>query len=468
MRRKPDKGERIMQMNITTDSRKVKPGDIFVAVRCEVNDGHQYINKAIENGASKIIAEHGSYEVETEIVPDTRAYLVDYLDRHYKKYLDEMTVIGITGTNGKTTTAYLIYQLLNKLGMKTSYFGTIGYFLDQKIKNLPNTSVDVCDTYELILDAYHHGYHTVVMEVSSHALANHRLGKLMFDYTLFTNLTQDHLDFHKTMGNYALAKQLLFQRLKENGKAIVNGDDGYKDYYLLEQNHNVTFGLNKEDYVASNIHMTGRGTKFQLRTNAYVEEINTSLIGDYNVYNLLQAIATAIELGYSIDQIKEVVFSLRSPNGRMDTVAYKTNSIIIDYAHTPDAVKKILETMRGVNPNHLYVVFGCTGDRDRIKRPIMTKIVGDLADHMIITIDDPHDEDPMHVVTDMLEGFEKTNYEVELDRGKAIQKGIDLLTENDILMILGKGHEEVIIMKNECIPFQDKQEVEKYLNEKNS
>lgn len=454
-----------MQMNITTDSRKVKSGDIFVAVKCEVNDGHQYINKAIENGASKIIAEYGEYEVETEIVSNTRAYLVDYLDKHYKKYLDEMTIVGITGTNGKTTTAYLLYQLLNKLGVKTAYIGTIGYFLDQKVKNLPNTSVDVCDTYELILDAYQHGYHTIIMEVSSHALANDRLGNLVFDYALFTNLTQDHLDFHKTMGNYALAKQLLFKRLKKNGKAIVNGDDNYKDYYLLAENCNITFGLNKEDYTASNIHMTSRGTKFDLRTKDYVEEINTTLIGDYNVYNLLQAIATTLELGYPIDEISKVVTSLRSPNGRMDTVAYGTNSIIIDYAHTPDAVKKILDTMKGVTPNHLYVVFGCTGDRDRLKRPIMTKIVGDLSDYMIITIDDPHDEDPAHVVADMLDGFEGTNYEVELDRGKAIQKGIDLLQKNDILMILGKGHEEVIIMKNERIPFNDKKEVQRYLAE---
>lgn len=455
-----------MRMNITTDSRKVKPGDIFVAVKCEVTDGHQYIEKAIENGAVKIIAERGEYSIETEIVPDTRAYLVEYLDTHYKKYIDEMTIIGITGTNGKTTTAYLIYQLLNKLGQKTAYFGTIGYFLDQKIKNLPNTSVDVCDMYELILDAYGKGYHTVVMEVSSHALANHRLGNLMFDYVMFTNLTQDHLDFHKTMGNYALAKQLLFKKLKSNGKAFINDDDGYKDYYLLEQNKNITFGLDTGDYVASNIHMTGRGTKFDLRTKDYVEEIHTSLIGDYNVYNLLVTIAIALELGYTIGDVKKIILTLRSPSGRMDTVPYGTNSIIVDYAHTPDAIKKILDTMRGVNPNHLYVVFGCTGDRDRLKRPIMTKIVGDLADHMIITIDDPHDEDPSQVVTDMLDGFEGTNYEVELDRGKAIRKGIDLLTSNDILMILGKGHEEVIIMKDKRIPFHDKQEVEKYLDEK--
>ena len=195
-------------LNIQSDSRKIKKGDTFVAIKCEVNDGHKYIEKAIENGASKVIAERGEYSVPTLIVDDTRKYLEKYLKENYNKYLDEMTLIGITGTNGKSTSAYLIYQALNKLGVKTGYIGTIGFFLEEKVMSLPNTSVDLCDTYDLLMQAYDKGYKTVVMETSSHALYNGRLKTIDFDYEIFTNLTQDHLDYHKTMENYALAKQI--------------------------------------------------------------------------------------------------------------------------------------------------------------------------------------------------------------------------------------------------------------------
>ena len=211
--------------------------------------------------------------------------------------------------------------------------------------------------------------------------------------------------------------------------------------------------------------MTSTGSKFTLRSNGMVEKIETSLIGEYNIYNLLSIITILLELGYTITDIKKMVRKLKMPDGRMDTVAYGSNSIIVDYAHTADAIKKILDTMHQVNPKHIYVVFGCTGDRDRLKRPIMTKIVSDLTDHMIITIDDPHYEDPKQVVDDMIEGLEQTNYEVILDRAKAIHRGIDLLKDEDILLVLGKGHEEVILFRDQRIPFNDKQEILKYLEQ---
>ena len=220
-------------INIKSDSRKIKPGDTFIAIKCEVNDGHKYIEQAIQNGAGKIIAEHGNYSVPTLIVEDTRNYLNKYLKENYNKYLEEMTIIGITGTNGKTTSAYLIYSALNKLGIKCAYIGTIGYYLDKKIFNLPNTNPDVCDMYELIINAYDNGYKYVVLEASSHGLYSGRLEGLIFDYAIFTNLTRDHLDFHKTMENYALAKQQLFKKLKPNGIGITNIDDEYSKFFNL-------------------------------------------------------------------------------------------------------------------------------------------------------------------------------------------------------------------------------------------
>lgn len=448
-------------INIQSDSRKIKKGDIFVALKCEVNDGHKYIDKAIENGASKIIAEYGNYNVDTLIVDDTRKYINSYLEENYNKYLDEMTIIGITGTNGKTTTAYLIYQALNKLGKKTAYIGTIGFYLDKKISDLPNTSVDICDTYNLLIEAYDKGYKTVVLEVSSHALANNRLCTLKFDYGIFTNLTQDHLDFHKTMENYALAKQKLFKMLKKNGKAIINIDDSHHETFMLKENNNITYGKNGS-YSFKNYEDSIKGTTFDLVINDKNYNIKTKLIGKYNVYNLLATISVLNNMNIKIEEIVSLTQELNAPPGRMDKIDYKNNKIIIDYAHTPDAIYNILNAVESGGKK--YVVFGCTGERDRLKRPIMGRLVSEMSDYFIITNDDPHNEDEEEIVKDILEGNDFKNYEICLDRKEAIKKGINLLNENDILFILGKGHEEYIVGKTK-IRHNDKEEVLKILNE---
>ena len=447
-------------LNIQSDSRKIKKGDTFVAVKCEVNDGHKYIDKAIENGASHIVAERGEYSVDTTIVPDTREYLTNYLEEHYNKYIEEMTIIGITGTNGKTTSAYLTYQALNKLGCKTAYIGTIGFYMDGKVRSLPNTSVDICDTYDLIMEAYDNGYKTVVLEVSSHALYNGRLKTLVFDYAVFTNLTQDHLDFHGNMENYALAKQKLFKMLKKDGKAIINSDDSYKDYFLLKENANITYGKNG-DVSFTDYHSDLNGTEFKLIIDKEYD-IKSQLVGEYNIYNLLVCITILYDLKYDIKDIIEVVKQLNPPNGRLDTIDYKDNKIVIDYAHTPDAIEKAINAIN--TTGNKYVVFGCTGERDRLKRPIMGKLVSELSKYFIITDDDPHNEDEMQIVNDILEGNDFKNYEICIDRKEAIRKGIDLLNSKDILFILGKGHEEFIIGK-ERIPHNDREEVLKYIEE---
>lgn len=444
-------------INIKSDSRKVKPNDIFVAVKCEVNDGHKYIDKAISNGASKVVAEYGTYDVDTLIVKDTRAYLNDYLQAHYNKYLEEMTIIGITGTNGKTTSAYLIYSALSKLGYKCAYIGTIGYYLDKKVCDLPNTNPDICDMYDLIINAYDNEYRYVVLEASSHGLTNGRLEGITFDYAIFTNLTRDHLDFHKTMENYASAKQLLFKKLKPNGVGIVNIDDKYKDYFISDKV--VTYGKSACDYQIINYNTTNQNTHISLNVRGKDVNILSPLLGDYNVYNLICAFIILDNLKIDLSKILEVIKTLSCPPGRMDTIKWHTNSIIIDYAHTPDALEQIFKTVEKINKGKIYTVFGCTGNRDRQKRPMMMDLATTYSTHVIVTMDDPHDEEPEQIVKDMLEGRSKTNYEVCLDRGRAIEKGIDLLAENDILLILGKGHEEVIIFKDKRIPFNDKKKV---------
>jgi len=451
-------------INIKSDSRKVKQGDIFVALNGISSNGEDYVESAISNGATKIVVEsNNKYSVETIKVEDTRKYLVEYLKNNYGKYLNEMNIIGITGTNGKTTTAYLIYQMLNKLNIKCGYIGTIGYYLKEKVCNLPNTSPDVCEIFDMLVNAYEKGYKTVAMEVSSQGLAMGRLDSIKFDYAVFTNLTQDHLDYHKTMESYALAKQKLFYNLKNSGISIINSDDKNNKYFKI--NNYVEYGFDNNDYKIENYNLDYK-IRFELNIENKVYEINSNLIGKYNMYNLLCAITVLHQMKINMNDIVEVSKTLVSPPGRTDIVNYKNNLIIIDYAHTPDAMENVYRLTNEIKRGKIYTVFGCTGDRDRTKRPLMMKLATDNSNYVIVTSDDLHNEEFSQIVNDMTIGVENKNYEIIKDRGNAIEKGISLLKENDILLILGKGHEEFIIVKDKKIPFNDKNEVNMLIKEK--
>ena len=449
-------------INIKSDSRKIKSGDIFVALKGISSNGDKYIFDAIENGASKIIVDNDiKYDIETIKVSDTREYLNNYLSENYNKYLDEMNIIGITGTNGKTTSCYLIYQALNKLDKKCAYIGTIGFYMDKKICNLPNTSPDICDIYDMIITAYDNGYRNIVMEVSSQGLDMGRLDTIKFDYAIFTNLTQDHLDYHITMDKYAKAKQKLFNNLKENGVSIINSDDKYKNYFEIK--NIVHYGFTADEYKILDYNL-GYKTKFDLNIKGTNYSIDTNIIGKYNIYNLVCVISLLNEMKFDINKIIDVVATLKTPPGRMDIINYKNNLIIVDYAHTPDAMKNIFDTISEIKLGNIYTIFGCTGDRDRTKRPIMMDLATSYSKRVIITSDDLHNEDFNNILSDMLLNNNRTNFEVIENRGKAIEKGISLLKDNDILLILGKGHEEFIIVKDKKIPFNDRKEVEKLLN----
>ena len=428
-------------MNIKDDSRKVNKGDIFVALK-KVNDGHKYVLDAIKNGASKVVVSDGDYEVETIKVKDTHEYLVNYLYDNYYDKIKKLKLIGMTGTNGKTTTCFLIYQALNKLGIKCAYIGTIGFYLDKKIKPLNNTTPDILEIYELLLECVDNDYEYVVMECSSHALDMHRLDKLEFKYGIFSNLTQDHLDYHKTLENYIKAKQKLFDKVTI--KTFVNSDDKYKDYFIRD--NTITYGLNG-DYKLSDINLRER--TFKVNNIAY----KTNLIGKHNIYNLLVVIALLSELKLDTKVIEE----LTCPPGRMDIVNYKDNMIVIDYAHTPDAVSKILDSIKELNFNKIITIIGCGGDRDSFKRPIMSKIACDNSDHVIFTNDNPRYENPNNIISDMLHNLDKFNYEIILNREKAIIKGIQMLEKDDILLVLGKGHENYQIINGVKHHFDDKE-----------
>ena len=449
-------------INIKSDSRKIKPGDIFVALKGLSSNGDEYISNAILNGASKVVVDNDStYEIETLRVSDTRKYLNEYLSNNYGKYLDEMNIIGITGTNGKTTSAYLIYQALNRIGFKCAYIGTIGFYLDKKICSLDNTSPDTCDLYDMIMTSYDKGFKNIVIEASSQGLAMGRFENIRFNYAIFTNLTQDHLDYHKTMDNYVKAKQKLFCHLKDCGIGIVNADDSYNKYFKAK--NIVTYGFNSNDYKILSYSL-GYKTSFKLKINEKIYTFESNLIGKYNIYNLACMIALLKEMGIDINKIVDITKYLNTPPGRMDIIFYNSNLIIVDYAHTPDAMINIFNTMKEVKKGNIYTIFGCTGDRDRIKRPIMMNIACSNSKQVIVTSDDLHNEDFNHILSDMLENNNHKNYIVIEDRKKSIEKGISLLKNNDILLILGKGHEEFIIIGNKKIPSNDKAIVEKIIN----
>ena len=447
-------------MNIKSDSRRIKKGDIFVALDGINSNGSCYIQNAIENGASKIVCREGKYDVETINVDDPKKYLTKYLEDNYNKYLDEITLIGVTGTNGKTTTSYLTYEYLNSIGLKAAYLGTLGFFLDNKKYELANTSPDTCLLYELFMKAYDEGCKYIIVEASSQGLAYNRFEGLKFDYALFTNLTEDHLDYHKTMDKYAKAKQILFKNLKSNGVGIVNNDDNYKDYFKCK--NMVTYGFSDSTYKIEDYKLSTNSTKIKVLYDNETYTYEYPLIGKYNIYNVVLMLSLLNEMGIKLSSID--LRNLKTPNGRMDMVKYKNNTIIIDYAHTQDAMENVYKTVKPLCTGKIITVFGCTGSREREKRPVMMSTALKNSDYVFVTSDDLHEETFEDITKDMLNGIESDKYKLEENRGKAINEAISMLDNNDILLILGKGHEEYIIVGNKRIPFNDKKEVLKIID----
>ena len=456
-------------INIKTDSRKIKKGDIFVALKGVNSNGDEYIESAIKNGASKVVVSSGKYDVETIVVDDTREYLNNYLEKNYNKYLNEMTIIGVTGTNGKTTDCFLINDVLNKLGVKTAYIGTIGFYIDkERICPLANTTPDACDLYDLIIQAYDAGCKAVALEVSSHGLYLERVKTIPFDYAGFTNLTHAHLELHGTVEEYAKAKQKLFKMLKKDGKAFINYDDPYKDTFILDGNDNYTYGFNGGDYHIIDYKVSNFETVFTYEYKNNKNTIITPMIGKYNVSNAMMPIMILNQMGYSDEEIKKVMRNITPPDGRMNTIKYGTNRIIIDYAHTPDGVEKALDAVNeariGLKGN-LYTIFTCRGRRDRTMRPKMAKLAIEGSKIGIMTGDHQYDEDPKQIINDAVGNLEAKNYEVIWNRRDAIRRGMDLLKDEDILLILGKGYEKYNIINGEKVPVDDLAAINEYLEE---
>ena len=453
-------------IDIKTDSRKVTNGDTFIAIKNINRDGHDYIPEAIKNGAKKIICEHGSFDVETIVVPNTREYLENYLYNNYYNKISKMKLIGLTGTNGKTTTCYLMYQILNKLGYKCAYIGTIGFYYDNKKKELNNTTPDIDLLYEMLLEAYENGCEYVSMEVSSHALSLNRIYGLKFDAVGFTNLTQDHLDFHKTIEEYKKAKQKLFSLTRNDKIAVINGDSQYSNDFIKSWNKNIIISSKKGDVLITDIDFSNLGTSFSFSYQKKLYHTHINMVGRYNVYNYLTALILLVNLGIDINKILDLNDTLSAPLGRMEMIKNGTNSIFVDYAHTPDALENVLKTCLEFKKGKIITIIGCGGDRDKLKRPIMAHIAEKYSDFVIFTDDNPRTEDEKDIINDMLKGCKLTNNEVIYNRCDAIIKGITLLKEKDILLILGKGHEDYQIIGKVKHHFSDKEIVMNYLKER--
>lgn len=446
-----------------TDSRKLIPGQIFVAIKGNTVDGHDYIDSAVEKGAIKVIAqENRACSVPIEVVKDSSEYLKEKLIEEYSQNLKALKIIGVTGTNGKTTTCYLTYQLLKKLGVKVAYMGTIGfYFEDIKIE-LPNTTPEILTIYKLFLDAMEKGCTTIVMEVSSHAIALERIAGLEFMIGGFTNLTEDHLDYHKTMEHYLETKLKLLNYMKNDGVFLVNHDDEASQKFITSFQNAKTLGIEKSDYSILSFNITPSKTNINLEIDSNRYELTTNLTSKFNVYNYITALAICHEYGFDIPSIIEKTKEIYPPKGRCETYAVKDGFAVVDYAHTPDAVEKVIDSYKELAKSKIITIVGCGGDRDPLKRPIMGNIASEKSDYVIFTSDNPRTEDPQKIMDDIIKGVKKDNYEIVLDRPKAIEKALDMIKKDDIVLILGKGHEDYQIIGHEKIHLDDSEEVLKY------
>ena len=474
-------GKKDIEINgIASDSNNVKSGFVFVCIKGLKTDGHNFISDAIYRGAAALIVEK-DVEVLEDItiikVPDTRKILTTAADVFYNYPSSKMNVIGITGTNGKTTTAYYINQIFAEAGRKTGIIGTINYKIGDRVIPAVNTTPGSLQLRALLNQMLEANIEYAIMEVSSHAIAQRRIAGIEFDTCVFTNLTPEHLDYHGTLGKYQDTKLQLFEQMGKNSKkntakwAIINIDDPIsRRFFDVCQVEIITYGLNTNASVyATDIRSTLNGSCFKLRIGSDKSiEVKINLAGKYNIYNALAATSAALAFGLSLDEIKSGLESLKSVPGRFEKITTDAGFyIIVDYAHTPDGMKQVLSTARALTSNRIITVFGCGGDRDRLKRPQMGKISSELSDYTIITSDNPRTEEPIKIIEEILHGVKdasSSDLEIIPDRKNAIKRAIELAKENDLVMILGKGHETYQVLKDTVVPFDDRQVVKEILN----
>ncbi len=457
---------------LTDDSRQVKPGGLFVASKGLTSDGHDYIPKALASGAAAILCQRPAENLAVPhmVVKDTRYALGLLLARHYRLAdacrTGRFKILGVTGTNGKTTSAYILHHLLNIADIRCGRITTIDRDLGTgEILVSNNTTPPATALYADLAASMAHGCFASAMEVSSHGLDQHRVAGLSFAVAVFTNLTGDHLDYHGDMNTYATAKARLFASLAPDAAAVINADDPYWKHMVVDCKARILrFSLKNPDaeLYACITSCDASGLRMTVHAPQGLMEIHSHLVGRHNAQNILGCLGAGLALGLDPRTIARGIASFQSAPGRLEPVAKDLDlpfGVVVDYAHTDDAMKNVLEALRPLTQNKLCILFGCGGDRDRTKRPRMARTAVDLADRVIVTSDNPRTEDPGAIIQEILTGIrpdQMSKVTVEPDRARAIRQAITAAAPGDIILLAGKGHEDYQIIGKEKHPFDDR------------
>ena len=465
---------------IQYDSRKVEQSDCFVAIRGAGADGHRFIQAAIDKGAAVVVMDNDAALPDSlflhtgtikAVVPDSRKALALMSANFYGHPSKSLTMVGVTGTNGKTTTTHIIKSILETAGQQVGLVGTIEYKIGDQVIPASHTTPESLELNGLLSRMMQSGCTSVSMEVSSHALHQSRVYGLEYDVAVFTNLTQDHLDYHGSMDEYFRAKKLLFDGLKGNAWAVTNAEDEW-GLKIVDSSaaRRITYSVDASaDVHARDIRLSIDGTSLTVQHGGGATTFSSSLVGWFNVYNVLAAFSAGIALGLPTSAIAKGITNVKSVRGRFERVPSPWGwTAVIDYAHTPDALEKCLRTIHDVLPKanrgRIITVFGAGGDRDRTKRPLMGKVVGSLSDLAIVTSDNPRTEDPQRIVDEIVEGIPKNSSTIQVvDRRSAINRALREAKPGDVVLIAGKGHEDYQVIGKEKIPFSDREVVEEFI-----
>jgi UDP-N-acetylmuramoyl-L-alanyl-D-glutamate--2,6-diaminopimelate ligase len=462
--------------SIEMDSREVKSGSLFICVKGYTVDGHEFVDQAIEKGAVAIISESPLHvRVPVVTVTDSKRVMAVLADAFYQHPTQKLQLIGITGTNGKTSTTHMIEKIMRAAGRNTGLIGTIHTKIGDQTFDTKNTTPESLTLQKTFSKMLQHQVDTAIMEVSSHALDLGRVHGCDFDIAVFTNLTQDHLDYHGSMTEYRRAKGLLFAQLgnsfnPEKPKyAVLNADDeAAEEYKRSTSAHVITYGVNQPSHIrATDIKMENNGTRFTLSIEGKSYQVQIKLVGLFSVYNVLAAIATSIAANVPISTIIDTLKEIEGVQGRFELVhAGQDFAVVVDYAHTPDSLGNAIQTLKEFVKGSLFVIVGCGGDRDKSKRPIMAGIAATHADVAIFTSDNPRSEDPDQILKDMEAGAQQGDFKTIIDREEAIRYAIERAKKDDIILIAGKGHETYQIIGQEVVDFDDREVAKKVIKER--
>lgn len=459
---------------IAYDSRRVRPQDLFCAVPGRRYDGHAFVGEACARGASAVLVERPvEAPVPQVVVPSVRAAMGPVASAFWGHPSRKLEVVGVTGTNGKGTVTLLVRAVLEAAEVPCGVVGTWGAWTGDGWQPTDHTTPEAPDLHALLARMVRADLRAAAVEVASHALAQERVGGVHFRVAAFTNLTQDHLDFHGTWEAYRDAKAKLFEQLDPDGLAVINRDDPHGAFMASRSRAAVlTYGLRSQAAVrAEDVWLEPQGCRFEAVTPQGRTPVRLRLSGTFNVYNALCALAVGLRWGVPLEQAAEALASVSVPPGRFERVdCGQPFLVVVDYAHTPDGLANVLNTAREITRGRVIAVFGCGGDRDRGKRPLMGRVAAQLADHVVVTSDNPRSEDPQHIVQEIVEGLRglgpgHASYEVEPDRAAAIRRAVSLAKPQDAVLICGKGHETVQIFSDRVVPFDDREVARQALRE---